>query len=109
MIDKFNAVNVNDEVTGMPAGGSVDGVGLKISWQNGPLGRGDDRKQPNGAFVETVLAAVLQRIEYYQQSKFRCRENALAITKIEEALHWLNHRTQAREKQQVEGTHEVHA
>lgn len=96
---------------GNPAGGSVEGVGLKIEWQNGPLGRPDpngERKAPNGAFVETVLSAVLQRIEYYQtakEGKFKCRENAIAITKIEEALLWLDKRTRDREARQVEGTH----
>lgn len=105
----FEASNFSDAVNGkaVPAGGFVQGVGLNITWQNGPLGRigSDERIEPNGAFVETVLEAVQQRIEYYQ-TMFPCRENALAITKIEEALHWLNSRTQRRVKANVEGTHE---
>jgi len=105
MRDTFTAKNFNDPDDGNPAGGYVRGVGLEIDWQDGPLGRGKDRQPPNGAFVETVIAAVVQRIEYYQQSKFACRENALAITKLQEALHWLNHRTQERERRGVEGTH----
>lgn len=102
----YTAENFNDE-NGNPAGGIVRGVGLRIDWQNGPLGRvgTDERIDPNGAFVETVLAAVQQRIEYYQGS-FPCRENALAITKIEEALHWLNARTARRVAAGSEGTHE---
>ena len=55
--------------------------------------------------METVIAAALQRLEFYQSGKFTCRENALAITKLEEALHWCHARTQRRESQQVEGTH----
>lgn len=104
MMDKFKAENYTDE-QGNPAGGLVTGTGLGITWQNGPLGRGEDRQEPNGAFVETVIAAALQRIEFYNEGKFRCRENSLAITKLEEALHWLNHRTARREAQDVEGTH----
>lgn len=92
MQQTFLAENNVDE-HGRPAGGLVEGVGLRIDWQNGPLGRGMERIPPNGAFVETVLAAALQRIEHYQASEFRCRENAIAITKIEEALMWLNSRT----------------
>lgn len=91
-----------------PAGGGVSGKGLEILWQAGPLGRGDERMEPTGAFVETVLSAVLQRIEFYQvvsNGKFKCRENAIAITKIEEALLWLDKRTRDREARQVEGTH----
>lgn len=90
-----------------PAGGWVHGVGFDIVWQEGPLGRGDERREPNGAFVETVLAAALQRIEFYNEGKFRCRENSLAITHIQEAMHWLHHRTADREVREVEGTHEA--
>ncbi len=105
---KFEAANYSDG-NGAPAGGFVKGTGLDIVWQNGPLGRDGTRIEPNGAFVETVIASVVQRIEYYQSTKFNCRENALALTKLEEALHWLNARTQKREAQKVEGTHAVHA
>lgn len=93
-----------------PTGGYVKGVGLNIEWQNGPLGRGDERKDPNGAFVETVISAAKQRIEFYQTAnngKFACRENAIAITKLEEALLWLDKRTREREERQVEGTHKA--
>jgi hypothetical protein len=93
------------DAEGNPAGGYVKGTGLEIVWQDGPLGRGADRQEPNGAFVETVIAAALQRIEFYNDGKFRCRENSLAITKLEEALHWLHHRTAERERREVEGTH----
>jgi hypothetical protein len=53
-----------------------------------------------------VLDAVLKRIEYYQSTQFKCRENAIAITKIEEALHWLDSRTRRRVDAAVEGTHQ---
>ena len=36
---------------GNPAGGTTYGNGFAIGWQNGPLGRGPDRIEPNGAFV----------------------------------------------------------
>lgn len=106
MLDNFTAENKTDE-NGNPGGGEVRGTGLSIDWQNGPLGRGDSRLLPNGAFVETVISAVVQRIQFYQtasEGKFSCRENAIAITKLEEALLWLNKRTADREARQVEGT-----
>jgi hypothetical protein len=90
---------------GNPSGGSVKGIGLSIEWQNGPLGRGADRIEPNGAFVETVISAAVKRIEFYQASKFNCRENAIALTHLETALLWLNKRTADREAREVEGTH----
>lgn len=108
MLGKYKAQNNNDE-NGNPTGGCVRGTGINIEWQDGPLGRGEDRVEPNGAFVETVIDATRQRIEYYQKSKFACRENALAITKLEEALHWLNSRTNRREVQGTEGTHKEDA
>lgn len=98
--------HVSDE-NGNPAGGKTTGIGIEINWQNGPLGRDGDRKEPNGAFVEGVIQAALGRLECYQKSKFNCRENALAITKLEEALHWLQSRTAKREERKVEGTHSI--
>lgn len=91
------------DALGNPAGGHYRDVGIDITWQDGPLGRGADRAEPNGAFVENVIIAALARLHFYQSGKFACRENALAITKLEEALHWCNHRTAAREERQVEG------
>lgn len=92
---------------GNPAGGVTTGTGISISWQNGPLQFGEKSKEPNGAFVEGVMQAALGRLKYYQSTKFSCRENALAITNLEEALHWCQHRTRDREERQVEGTHRV--
>ena len=104
--NSFNDVDSN----GNPTGGFVKGTGLDIDWQNGPLGRDKDRIRPNGAFVETVIAAAKQRLEFYQDAsngKFACRENAVAIAKLEEAMMWLDKRTKDREERQVEGTHTV--
>jgi len=105
MNQKIESLNHDDEA-GNPAGGSVRGVGIIIDWQNGPLGRGDARQLPNGAFVEGVIAAAIQRIEYYQASKFKSRENAIALTHLETALLWLGKRTADREARAVEGTHQ---
>lgn len=91
---------------GHPAGGVSYGTGFCISWQNGPLGRGEDRKRPNGAFVETLLAVVASRIEFYNSVGFRCVENEEALKHIYSALETLNSRTVRREAAQVEGTHE---
>lgn len=61
----------------------------------------------NGVANEDLINMVIKRLECFQDSEYRCRENALAITKLEEALHWLRHRTIGREKRNVEGTSEV--
>ena len=105
MMQDFSAENRND-ADGNPAGGDVKAVGLDIKWQNGPLGREEDREIPNGAFVETVIAAARQRIEYYEDSKFACKENAEAVEYLSKALEVLNARTARREAEKTEGTHE---
>lgn len=106
MIDEIITDNSTD-IDGNPTGGHVVGTGMKIDWQEGPLGRGENRIEPNGAFVETVIVAAKQRLVFYQDSKFNCIANAMAITKLDEALMWCNRRTQDRDERDVEGTHEV--
>ncbi len=77
---------------------------LQIHWQDGIVG---DNGQ-SGAFVEDVLEAARQRIQFFNSGKFRCRENSIAITKIEEALQWLDWRTRQRLLQEVENSYETH-
>jgi len=59
----------------------------------------------NGVCNEDLIAMVITRLEHFQKSEFSCRDNAVCITKLEEALMWLRKRTMAREKRGVEGTH----
>jgi hypothetical protein len=76
-----------------------DGREQCISFQNGPIGE----TGPNGLTQEVLIAICLDRLRSFQEGDFRCRENALAITKLEEAQHWLFHRTRARMERGVEG------
>ena len=106
MLAEFKSKQFSDEA-GNPAGGHTYGTGFTIAWQNGPLGRGEDRIEPNGAFVETIIAAACDRLEFYQASKFTCQENADAIRSLKAALSILNERTRKREQRTVEGTHAI--
>ena len=94
---------------GHPEGGSSYGTGFAISWQNGPLTKeiGGTKKRylPNGAFVETVVGAVLDRLLCYQDSKFRADENEEAIQYLQAALRIMHRRTADRKKRGVEGTY----
>ena len=94
-----------NDTNGNPAGGTTFGRGFAIGWQNGPLGRGDDRKEPNGAFVEDIIAAAADRLQYYQDSRFASKHNAMALLHLDEALRALSARTADREARAVEGTH----
>ena len=97
--------NHRDDAAGNPGGGTTYGLGISISWQDGPLGRGDDRKEPSGAFVEGVIAAAIDRIEYYQRSRFNSAWNGTALAHLYAALSELDLRAQDREARAVEGTH----
>lgn len=105
MLAEFFSDQWSDE-HGRPAGGVTCGKGFTISWQNGPLGHGAERKEPNGAFVETIIAAARDRLEFYQRSEFACEANSIAIVDLSGALTTLDARTKEREARAVEGTHE---
>lgn len=74
-----------------------------ILFQNGPI----KEVGVNGVTHEALLAILIDRLSMFNKGPYACRENSLALTKLEEALMWLNHRTRAREERGVEGTHTV--
>lgn len=61
----------------------------------------------NGISNEDAIGMVLKRLECFQESEYKCRENAVAITKLEEALMWLRRRTNKRVQRNVEGTSKI--
>jgi hypothetical protein len=73
-----------------------------IAFQNGPI----KEAGVNGITQEALLAIVIDRLRSFQAGPFACRENAIALTKCEEALMWLQRRTVARIKRGVEGTNQ---
>ena len=77
---------------------------IDIVFQEGTV----DDNGVNGAQIEDVIDVLIDRLMGFQKGKFPCRENALAITKLEEARMWLNERTRKRKEQGVEGEHKSH-
>lgn len=75
-------------------------VSSSIRFQNGPI----QEARINGISNESLLAIVIDRLQCFQTGDFKCRENAIALTKLEEAMHWLQHRTRERLARGVEGT-----
>lgn len=75
------------------------GADHSIEFQNGPI----NEVGINGITQEILLALVIDRLRSFQAGPFACRENAIALTKCEEALHWLHSRTRARMLRGVEG------
>lgn len=58
----------------------------------------------NGIFMEDMISICIERLREFQKSKFKRRENAIVITKLEEALMWLNYRYDDRVNRNVDGT-----
>ena len=74
-----------------------------IAFQNGPIGE----VGVNGVSNEALLAVVEDRLIGFQSGPYACRDNAVALTKIQEAMMWLQKRTRERMARGVEGTHQV--
>ena len=93
--------------------------GTSLRFQKGPISKPEDM---NGITNEALLAVLIDRMrgfqyplvntidggtgfDFSQRGKFACRENACALTHLEEALMWLQKRTRDRMARGVEGTH----
>lgn len=74
-----------------------------VRFQNGPI----LEHGVNGVSNESLLAIVEDRLLGFQSGQFACRENALALTAIQEAIMWLQKRTRDRIARGVEGTSKV--
>ena len=92
------AFNANHEYT-VSAVDSTNNY-AKVSFQKGAI----KENGVNGCHNEDLIAIVLDRLQCLNQGDFKCRENSIAITKLEEALMWLNKRTLDRRSRGVEGT-----
>lgn len=73
-----------------------------IEFQRGPM-RSDD---VNGCAPEDVLAILIHRFRTIQDSPNKCREFSLVLTKLEEAMHWLEHKENSLLKRGLQGRHE---
>ena len=62
-----------------------------------------DSYSTSGATNEDLLEIVRDRLIGLQNGEFSCRENAVILTHIEEALMWLNRRTEDRISRKVLG------
>jgi hypothetical protein len=101
------------DITGYDSKGNPSAVGPDgyeashsrtiVLFQNGPI----PEKGVNGVTQEALLEIVADRLRSFQAGPYACRENALALTKIEEAQMWLLNRTRKRMERGVEGTHTV--
>lgn len=91
---------------GVPADEYSEGINgkevLKVKFQTG----GTATTEKNGVFIEDLIIVATLKLESYNK-QFPCRENSLAITKLEEALQWLTSRKADREARGVYGKEEA--
>ena len=73
-----------------------------MRFQNGPI----QEAGINGISNEALLAIVEDRLLGFQSGQYACRENAVALTKLQEAMMWLQKRTRDRVARGVEGTNQ---
>ena len=93
-------VYIDETKVPMPEGG-LRGFVAKVHFQTGAIAEAGI----NGCTNEALLAIVVDRLECFSKGPFPSRETSIALTKCQEALHWLTHRTRERELRGVEGLH----
>ena len=75
----------------------------RIDFQKGPI----KDCGINGTSIEDLVAICIDRLQHFQNSKFYCKENQMALNRLEETLMWLRKRTSDREAKGIEGTNIV--
>ena len=84
----------------IPTGNGYE-TAQRIVFQKGP--RNDPASQ-HGVLDGDLLEIVRDRLRAFQSGPYACRENACALTHIEEALMWMNKRAEDRAERGVLGT-----
>ena len=82
-------------------GSNFIGVVAEILLQRGPR---KDKNSQHGVIDSDLFEIVRDRLKSFQEGPFATRENACALTHIEEALMWLNRRVEDRIERNVLGT-----
>jgi len=94
---RYTIFDINDD----PERLTEHEVLANIEFQHGA--RNEDGSN-RGVLDTDLLEIVRDRLKGYQSGEFSCRENACALTHIEEALMWMNRRVEDRIERQVLGT-----
>ena len=109
--EKLNVVNVLDT---QGNGGAHHKYSIESYDENGDIHRLTEIQFQNGArklpssvhgVLDTDLLEIARhRLQCFQKGEFATRENAIALTHIEEALLWMNKRVEDRIERNVLGT-----
>lgn len=79
-----------------------DDIIATLQFQEGPR---KDTNAIHGVLDSDLLEIVRDRLRGFQSGEFATRENACALTHIEEALMWMNKRVEDRIERNVLGTY----
>lgn len=96
----YNVYGFHTQSNASADGFNNDETCLKVLFQNGPI----SENGTNGITQEVLLAIVEDRLKSFQSGPYACRENAIALTHIQDAMNWLHRRTRERLQRGVEGT-----
>ena len=90
----------------------VDGKGIEqvqdvqtIKFVRGSKLKDEDVEKVDGILHETLLSMMIEDLKF-KNSLVPSRESATAITKLQEALHWMEERQREREARSVVGTYQ---
>ncbi|MBY7007866.1 ABC transporter ATPase [Clostridium botulinum] len=110
--EKLNKVFATDEIG--PGGANheyviISDIGLQIPKEQEIVFQKGARKEEDsqhGVIDTDLLEIVRDRLKSFQAGPFSSRENACALTHIEEALMWMNRRVEDRIERNVLGRNE---
>lgn len=85
--------------------GIVDGSGVEIVFCKGNKDSESNLRQ-EGMFTETLIQTALQYLQSVNVGEMASRETSMAITKLDEALMWINKRAEDRKLRGVQTTYQ---
>lgn len=85
--------------------GLEDGEGAIISFCKGDKSNPETFRQ-EGFFTETLIQVAKQYLESVNKGEMATRETSMVITKLDEALMWIQKRADDRKLRNVQGTYQ---
>lgn len=85
--------------------GIEDGAGIKIVLCRGNKLDENNPPRQEGLFTETLLQVCKEYLEGVNKGELASRDTSVAITKIDEALMWIQKRADDRKRMDVQGTY----
>ncbi len=85
--------------------GIEDGAGINITFCKGNK-EDESQLRQEGVFTETLIQTAKEYLESVNVGPLATRETSMVITKLDEALMWINKRAEDRKLRGVQGTYQ---